>query len=178
MSPAACDTRGGAGGAGGVGGAGGATGGRGGITGDVCIVNVAVGGTIGFGLGSMLQQSRELADLAGVAPGQAVLDVGCGPGALTRELVWRVGPAAVAAVDPSAPFVEAARSRNPGVDVRQASAEAIATRAAASTAVAATHTSPASPVTTTRRTPWASSTPCSAVRPTSPDTGSRTEKPE
>ena len=27
---------------------------------------IAVGGTIGFGLGSMLQQSRELADLAGV----------------------------------------------------------------------------------------------------------------
>ena len=27
---------------------------------------IATGGTIGFGLGSMLQQSRELADLAGV----------------------------------------------------------------------------------------------------------------
>ena len=27
---------------------------------------IAIGGTIGFGLGSMLQQSRELADLAGV----------------------------------------------------------------------------------------------------------------
>ena len=27
---------------------------------------IAVGGTIGFGLGSMLQQSRELADMAGV----------------------------------------------------------------------------------------------------------------
>jgi NitT/TauT family transport system permease protein len=27
---------------------------------------IAMGGTIGFGLGSMLQQSRELADLAGV----------------------------------------------------------------------------------------------------------------
>ena len=69
--------------------------------------------------------SAQLADLAGVTGGQTVLDVGCGPGALTRELVWRVGPAAVAAVDPSAPFVEAARSRNPGVDVRQASAEAL-----------------------------------------------------
>jgi NitT/TauT family transport system permease protein len=27
---------------------------------------IAMGGTIGFGLGSMLQQTRELADLAGV----------------------------------------------------------------------------------------------------------------
>ena len=63
------------------------------------------------------------ADLAGVAPGQRVLDVGCGPGALVTELVRRVGPAAVAAVDPSQGFVDAARARNPGVDVRAASAE-------------------------------------------------------
>src|SRR6185312_12038815 len=55
--------------------------------------------------------------------GQRVLDVGCGPGALTTELAARVGPSAVAAVDPSEPFVAAARARHPGVDVRQASAE-------------------------------------------------------
>ena len=67
--------------------------------------------------------SPQLADLAGVRAGQRVVDVGCGPGALTAELVARVGPAAVAAVDPSEPFVAAARARNPGVDVRQASAE-------------------------------------------------------
>ena len=64
-----------------------------------------------------------MADLAGVRSGQRVLDVGCGPGALTAELVSRVGPAAVSAVDPSEPFVAAARDRNPGVDVLQASAE-------------------------------------------------------
>ncbi|HET7493877.1 MAG TPA: class I SAM-dependent methyltransferase [Candidatus Limnocylindrales bacterium] len=69
--------------------------------------------------------SPQLADLAGVAPGQRVIDVGCGPGALTGELVTRLGEASVAAVDPSAPFVEAARARNPGVDVRQASADAL-----------------------------------------------------
>jgi len=67
--------------------------------------------------------SPQLADLAGVRGGQRAIDVGCGPGALTAELVMRLGPAAVAAVDPSEPFVAAARARNPGVDVRRASAE-------------------------------------------------------
>jgi len=67
--------------------------------------------------------SPQLADLAGVRGGQRVLDVGCGPGALTAELVRRLGPAAVAAIDPSEPFVAAARARHPGVNVLQASAE-------------------------------------------------------
>lgn len=65
----------------------------------------------------------QLADLAGVAFGHRVLDVGCGPGALTGELVRRLVPAAVAAVDPSESFVAAARERYPGVDVQQAAAE-------------------------------------------------------
>src|SRR5689334_16094595 len=69
--------------------------------------------------------SGQLADLAGVAAGQRVLDVGCGPGVLTRELVERVGASNVAAVDPSEPFVEAARARLPGVDVRLAAAESL-----------------------------------------------------
>jgi SAM-dependent methyltransferase len=67
--------------------------------------------------------SPQLADFAGVSSGRRVLDVGCGPGALTAELVARLGPAAVSAVDPSEPFVEAARARNPDVDVHQATAE-------------------------------------------------------
>jgi ubiquinone/menaquinone biosynthesis C-methylase UbiE len=67
--------------------------------------------------------SAQMADLAGVAAGQRVLDVGCGPGALTEELVRRVGADAVSAADPSAPFVEAVRQRLPGVHVRQAFAE-------------------------------------------------------
>src|SRR2546425_2077472 len=67
--------------------------------------------------------SPQLADVAGISGGQRVLDVGCGPGALTAELVARVGPATVSAVDPSEPFVAAARARHPGVDVQEAFAE-------------------------------------------------------
>jgi ubiquinone/menaquinone biosynthesis C-methylase UbiE len=69
------------------------------------------------------QLSAQLADLAGVRAGQRVLDVGCGPGALTAELVGRVGADAVFAVDPSESFVAAARDRYPGVDVQRATAE-------------------------------------------------------
>ena len=66
-----------------------------------------------------------LADLAGVATSTRVLDVGCGTGMLTTELVRRVGAACVAAADPSAPFVAAMRERFPDVDVRQAGAEVL-----------------------------------------------------
>ena len=67
--------------------------------------------------------SSPFADLAGVAPRQRVLDVGCGTGALTGELVNRVGAAGVVAVDPSTQFVAAARERHPGVEVYESSAE-------------------------------------------------------
>ena len=67
--------------------------------------------------------ARRFADFADVAPGQRVLDLGCGPGALTAELIARMGPSAVAAVDPSESFVAAARERHPDADVRSASAE-------------------------------------------------------
>lgn len=63
------------------------------------------------------------ADFAGVEAGQRVLDVGCGPGALTGELVARLGAPSVTAADPSEPFVAAARSRHPGVEVVEAPAE-------------------------------------------------------
>jgi SAM-dependent methyltransferase len=67
--------------------------------------------------------SSQLAEFASVRSGQRVLDVGCGTGALTSELVARLGPTAVAAVDPSEPFVAATRERHPGVDVRRSPAE-------------------------------------------------------
>jgi len=65
----------------------------------------------------------QLADLAGISSGQHALDVGCGPGALTAELVRRLGSAAVSAVDPSEQFVAAIQERHPEVTVRRASAE-------------------------------------------------------
>jgi ubiquinone/menaquinone biosynthesis C-methylase UbiE len=69
--------------------------------------------------------SAQMADLAGVGPGQTVLDVGCGPGVLTTELAARVGADSVTAVDPSEHFVDAVRSRVPGVTVERASAESL-----------------------------------------------------
>src|SRR5881628_1262510 len=71
------------------------------------------------------QLAPQLVDLARLASGDRALDVGCGPGALTTELVMRLGAGSVAAVDPSESFVVAARTRHTGVDVRRASAEAL-----------------------------------------------------
>ncbi len=53
-----------------------------------------------------------------------MVDVGCGPGALTDELVARVGARAVRAVDPSESFVAVCAARHPGVDVRLGPGEA------------------------------------------------------
>ena len=65
----------------------------------------------------------EFVESARVRPGQRALDVGCGPGALTAQLVQRLGAEAVSAVDPSEPFVMASRGRFPQVDVQRATAE-------------------------------------------------------
>lgn len=64
-----------------------------------------------------------MADAVGVVPGQRVVDVGCGPGGLTHELVARAGAENVAAIDPAPQFVETCRERNPGADVRVGTAE-------------------------------------------------------
>jgi ubiquinone/menaquinone biosynthesis C-methylase UbiE len=52
-----------------------------------------------------------------------VLDVGCGPGALTHEVVARVGAENVAAIDPAPQFAAANGERHPGIDVRVGVAE-------------------------------------------------------
>ena len=67
--------------------------------------------------------ARALVDTVGPRSGDRALDVGCGPGGLTAELVRRLGADHVAAVDPSPSFVAACAQRLPGVDVRQAAGE-------------------------------------------------------
>ena len=62
-------------------------------------------------------------DFVRLEPGWRLLDVGCGPGALTSELARRVGPDRVAAADPSPGFVSACAERVPGAAVRVAPAE-------------------------------------------------------
>lgn len=61
------------------------------------------------------------AGFAGVGAGDKVLDVGCGPGALTAHL-HSLG-AEVTAIDPSPPFVDTIRMRFPDVDVRLGTVE-------------------------------------------------------
>ena len=69
--------------------------------------------------------ASRFADWARVRRGQRALDVGCGPGALTRVLVDRLGAGAVAAIDPSEPFVAAVRRALPAVDARTGAAESL-----------------------------------------------------
>jgi len=70
-----------------------------------------------------MQLAPLFADFAGVETGQRVLDVGAGPGALTAELVARVGAERVAAAEPSPEFIAALGLRLPGIDAREAPAE-------------------------------------------------------
>jgi SAM-dependent methyltransferase len=65
----------------------------------------------------------QFAKLAHMRPGHRALDVGCGPGGLTAQLVERLGADAVSAIDPSDSFVAAIRARFPEVDVRPGVAE-------------------------------------------------------
>jgi SAM-dependent methyltransferase len=71
------------------------------------------------------QLARALIGQAGVHPGQRALDVGCGPGALAAELAALLGSASVAAVDPSAEYLDACRARLPGVEAHIASGETL-----------------------------------------------------
>jgi ubiquinone/menaquinone biosynthesis C-methylase UbiE len=75
------------------------------------------------------------AEFARLEPAWRVLDVGCGPGALTSELAGRVGAHRVAGANPSPSFVSSCASRVPGADIRLAPAEQLPWPAAAFDAV-------------------------------------------
>jgi SAM-dependent methyltransferase len=67
--------------------------------------------------------SAALIEAVGIETGSRVLDVGCGPGGLTKALAAVVGAENVSAVDPSEPFAKTCREQVPGADVRVAAAE-------------------------------------------------------
>ena len=69
--------------------------------------------------------AQELIRFADVHAGQQILDVGCGPGALTRQLVMAVGADKVSAIDPSPSFVQACEDRLPGVRAQVGAAETL-----------------------------------------------------
>lgn len=75
--------------------------------------------------------SRKLAvpfiDFAGVRDGERIIDVGCGTGSLTFALPQAANVGAIAAIDYSPVFVEAAKRRNsdPRITIRQADACAL-----------------------------------------------------
>lgn len=69
--------------------------------------------------------ARAMCNAAGIRPGQRALDVGCGSGALVTALAVILGAENVAGVDPSEPFVEAARARVPDARLTVAAAESL-----------------------------------------------------
>ena len=69
--------------------------------------------------------AKEFVQTIPLTSGQPVLDIGCGPGALTAELVAAVGAGAVTAIDPSPPFLEYCAGQYPGVTAKVAKAEDI-----------------------------------------------------
>ncbi|TGR24281.1 MULTISPECIES: class I SAM-dependent methyltransferase [unclassified Mesorhizobium] len=64
---------------------------------------------------------------AGLAPGEKILDVGCGTGSLTFELAKSAELASIEAIDFSPVFVEAAKRRlaDPRIEIQQADATAL-----------------------------------------------------
>lgn len=73
-----------------------------------------------------LEWPPRVAEAAGLAPGQKVLDVACGTGVLALEAARRVGPAgAVSGLDRNEGMLAVARRKAPGIDWRVGQAEAL-----------------------------------------------------
>jgi SAM-dependent methyltransferase len=68
------------------------------------------------------ESNRIVVDLLGLGPDDRVLEVGCGPGAAIEHAATIIGADRVAAVEPSTTFVDMARTRVPGADVKVGSA--------------------------------------------------------
>ena len=67
-----------------------------------------------------------ISDIGQVGPGELVLDVACGTGALARAAFERVGPqGTVTGLDPNPDMLSVARRRSPGIAWRDGKAEAI-----------------------------------------------------
>lgn len=89
------------------------------------VSGVVIAGVMLVGRGPV---SRLVADLAGVGPGDRVLDVGCGPGGASREAARR--GAEVTGVDPATLMLRLAgylsgRGSGPGITFLEGTAEAL-----------------------------------------------------
>ena len=74
----------------------------------------------------MEEWAPQVADAAGIRPGDQVLDVACGTGVLTREAAGRAGPTgAVTGLDLSPEMLAVAARLSPGLRWQQGSAEAL-----------------------------------------------------
>jgi SAM-dependent methyltransferase len=74
----------------------------------------------------MEEWAPQVADAAGIRPGDQVLDVACGTGVLTREAASRAGPTgAVTGLDLSPEMLAVAARLSPGLRWQQGSAEAL-----------------------------------------------------
>lgn len=82
-----------------------------------------------YGTRDVLRRRALIAEELRAAPGERILDVGCGPGFYVQEALERVGPGgSVAGVDTSAPMLGLARRRveaYENVELREAGATAL-----------------------------------------------------
>ena len=61
--------------------------------------------------GQEAKTNREIIEIAGIQPGEKVLDIGCGTGAQTLPAAERAGPGNVAGIDASPEMLEVARRK-------------------------------------------------------------------